>query len=191
MCHAACQQNGIYPAVQHNGSRTDAFGNLVNHGIQHRFGMLVPFLYPADNGGNIGRAQVGCQSGTAGDALFEFVFCVAAGTAEVYQLPGRERTGTFRRERAFTVERVVYVDSLAMMMNADGYAAAQMADNQVEFFVARIMLGGIRGEPVMRAISSSSSTTPGSAMKARQPGSSAASSEAMRHPKLQAWVRMA
>ena len=30
-----------------------------------------------------------------------------------------------------------------MMMNADGYAAAQMADNQVEFFVARIMLGGI------------------------------------------------
>lgn len=140
---------------------------------------------------------------------FEFVFCVAAGTAEVYQLPGRERTGTFRRERAFTVERVVYVDSLAMMMNADGYAAAQMADNQVEFFVARIMLGGIaagngtlvqrmpdgdaghKGEPVMRAISSSSSTTPGSAMKARQPGSSAASSEAMRHPKLQAWVRMA
>ena len=100
MCHAACQQNGIYPAVQHNGSRTDAFGNLVNHGIQHRFGMFVPFLYPADNGGNIGRAQMGCQSGTAGDALFKFVFCVAAGTAEVYQLPGRERTGTFRRERA-------------------------------------------------------------------------------------------
>lgn len=57
MCHAARQQNGIYLTVQHNGSRTDAFGYLVNHGIQHQPGMLVPFLYPADNGRHIGRAQ--------------------------------------------------------------------------------------------------------------------------------------
>ena len=86
---------------------------------------------------------MGCQPGTAGDTLFKFVFCVATGTAKVYQLPGRKRTGTFRRERAFTVERIIYVDSLAMMMNADGYAAAQVADNQIQLFVARMMLGGI------------------------------------------------
>ena len=86
---------------------------------------------------------MGCQPGTAGDTLFKFVFCVATGTAKIYQLPGRKRTGTFRRERAFTVERIIYIDSLAMMMDADGYAATQVADNQIQLFVARMMLGGI------------------------------------------------
>lgn len=74
MCHAARQQNGIYLTVQHNGSRTDAFGYLVNHGIQHQPGMLVPFLYPADNGRHIGRAQMGCQPGTTGDTLLSSSF---------------------------------------------------------------------------------------------------------------------
>ena len=30
-----------------------------------------------------------------------------------------------------------------MMMDADGYAATQVADNQIQLFVARVMLGGI------------------------------------------------
>ena len=87
MCHAARQQNGIYLTVQHNGSRTDAFGYLVNHGIQYQPGMLVPFLYPADNGRHIGRAQMGCQPGTAGDTLFKFVFCVATGQQRSINCP--------------------------------------------------------------------------------------------------------
>ena len=54
------------------------------------------------------------------------------------------------------------------------------------FNACQIVIFGMSGEPVMRATSSSSSTTPGSAMKARQPGSKRLSSEAMRQPKLQA-----
>ena len=42
------------------------------------------------NGRHIGRAQMGCQPGTTGDTLFKFVFCVATGTAKIYQLPGRK-----------------------------------------------------------------------------------------------------
>ena len=96
MRHATCQKNGIYLTIQRNRSRTDTFGNLINHGIQDQFDVLVPLLYPTDNGRNIGRAQMGCQSGTTGNAFFKFVFCVATGTAEVYQLPGRKCACTFR-----------------------------------------------------------------------------------------------
>ena len=54
-----------------------------------------------------------------------------------------------------------------------------------------MVIFGIKGEPVMRAISSSSSTTPGSAMKAGQLGNVEASLLAINPPKLQAWVRIA
>lgn len=50
------------------------------------------------------------------------------------------------------------------------------------FKACQMVIRGISGEPVIRAISSSSSTTPGSAIKARQSGSNAANSEAIRHP---------
>ena len=59
------------------------------------------------------------------------------------------------------------------------------------FKACQMVIFGINGEPVMRAMSSSSSTTPGSAMKAGQSGRVAASSLAISPPKLQAWVRMA
>ena len=50
---------------------------------------------------------------------------------------------------------------------------------------------GIKGEPVIRATSSSSSTTPGSAINARHPGKAAANSSAIKPPRLQACVRIA
>ena len=59
------------------------------------------------------------------------------------------------------------------------------------FKACQIVILGINGEPVIRAISSSSSTTPGSAMKARQLGKEEASLSAINPPRLQAWVRMA
>ena len=59
------------------------------------------------------------------------------------------------------------------------------------FKACQMVIRGISGEPVIRAISSSSSTTPGSAIKARQSGSNAANSEAIRHPRLHAWLLMA
>ena len=209
MCHAARQQNGIYLTVQHNGSRTDAFwlSGKSWHPTPTRHACPLPLS------GGQWQAHRSCPNGLSARHdrryAFKFVFCVATGTAKIYQLPGREayrhvpaRMGLHRRAHYLRRQPCHDDGRRRRCRHPSGrqsnpalrsaYDARRQADGQWRWFSAcQIVMRGIRGEPVMRAISSSSSTTPGSAMNARQPGSSAASSEAMRHPKLQAWVRMA
>ena len=105
--------------------------------------MPVPLFYPADDGRNICRAQMGRQTGTPGDTLFKFVFCVSAGATKVDQLSCRKCPRTLRRKRSFAVKRIINVDSLAMMMDTDRYATAQVTNNQIQIFIPDMLCGRI------------------------------------------------
>ena len=105
--------------------------------------MPVPLFYPANDGRNICCAQMGRQTGTPGDTLFKFVFCVAAGATKVDQLSCRKCPRTLRRKRSFAVKRIIDVDSLAMMMDTDRYATAQVTNNQIQVFIPDMLCGRI------------------------------------------------
>ena len=103
----------------------------------------------------------------------------------------------------FAVQGVVHVHDPALLVGADGYAAAEVTDDQVDrlVFLAQLpgrqpgrvlVVEGVKdapaldfGNPVRRAQSSNSSTTTGSTMKAGMPRGRAISS-AIRPPRFEA-----
>ena len=143
MCHTSRKQNGVHLTIKHNSSSAHTLGYLINHCIQHQFRVLVPLLYPLYDGRNICRTQMCRQTGTTGNTLLQFLFGKTTGAANVYQLPGRQGPGTFRRERTFTVQCIVHVDGTPLAVCPHRNAATQMADNQVQVFVSGVVLGSI------------------------------------------------
>ena len=73
MGNTACQQDCIYFTQKRNGGSSNAFGNLIDHGIQHQFGFFISVFNRLYDGRYIRSAKVRCQTGMAGNAFLQFI----------------------------------------------------------------------------------------------------------------------
>ena len=141
MGNTACQQDCIYFTQKRNGGSSNAFGNLIDHGIQHQFGFFISVFNRLYDGRYIRSAKVRCQTGMAGNAFLQFILSETMGITKINQLPGRQCSRTFGRERTFTVKRIIHINSTPVMVSPNRNATTQMTDNQIQVFIAHRMIG--------------------------------------------------
>ena len=81
------------------------------------------------------HAQQRLASAVAREHLHYLSLGVLAREAEAHELVGRQRSGTFRRDRTLAVERVVHVNHLALMVSRDTDAAAEVSHYEVHLLI--------------------------------------------------------
>lgn len=118
---SAGEQYGVYIATEHGALGSDILGHLIDHGVDHQFGVLVTTGYAALYLLHVVGTQVGYQSSLSGYALEQFLLGELAAEAEAYQVGCRQRTGTLGREGSLAVEAL-----LASMARPFSWAAIEM-----------------------------------------------------------------
>ena len=140
---SAGEQYGVYLATEHGALGSDILGHLIDHGVDHQFGVLVTTGYAALDFLHVVGAEVAYQSSLSGYALEQFLLGELAAEAEAYQVGCRQRTGTLGREGSLAIEGVVGVYGTAFLVGGDRDAATHVADDEVEVFIAAADLLGI------------------------------------------------
>ena len=97
--------------------------------------MLVAVFYHPHDFRNVRSAEVSHQSSLSCHALFELFLGVASAETQVDEVGGRQRAGPFGREGAFAVERVVGIDGPAVFVGGHRYAAAEVANDEVQVLI--------------------------------------------------------
>ena len=83
--NAAGDEDGVDFPFEHRGEGCDAFGNLINHGIEHELGVVVAVFDAVDDFRYVGCSEMGGKPGFSAYPFFQLIFCVASGIAEVNQ----------------------------------------------------------------------------------------------------------
>ena len=143
MCHSARDENGINMATKHGPFCGNILGNVVNHGINNKFGMLIAILDASQNLAHVVRSQMGVETCLASNALQELLLIILAAKAETYQIDCRKAACAFRRKRAFTVKGIVGINGLAVVMGCYANTTSQMTDDEAQVLVLLADASGI------------------------------------------------
>ena len=115
--------------------RSYLLGYCINHRLQHQFMFFIAGICPSYNSRYVGCTQMSQQASSAIQHFTNFLISIFAAEAQIYQLPGRNCTCTFRAERSFPIQCIIYVNHFSVMMRTDRDSSSQMYNYQIKLLV--------------------------------------------------------
>ena len=129
--------------MQHGSHSTGVLGDLVEERIPDQLGFGVALVGHLAHGAGVVGVQVAVKAAVAADLFVDLLLGVLAAEAHFYQVAHRHGAAALGAEAALAVQNVVDVDDFAVVVCADGNAAAHVDDNEVEILVTLAVLLGI------------------------------------------------